>query len=94
MRIDLQTPAAQDLERSSNLKQAERQRASRAKTGDDASLSLGADASQSISAALDAAPDIRSDRVEQLRALVNSGQYAVEPGRVASAMMTSLFGMR
>jgi len=94
MRIDLQTPAAQDIERSSNLKQAERQRASRAKTGDDAGISLSSDTSQSISAALDAAPEIRSDRVEQLRSLVNSGQYAVEPAGVASAMMTSLFGMR
>ncbi len=94
MRIDLQTPAAQDIERSSNLKQSERQRASRGKTGDDAGISLSSDTSQSISAALDATPEIRSDRVEQLRALVNSGQYAVEPERVANAMMTSLFGMR
>jgi len=94
MRIDLQTPAAQDIERSPDLKQAERQRASRGKTGDDASLSLSSDTAQSISAALDADPEIRSDRVEQLRALVNSGQYAVEPARVANAMYTSLFGMR
>ena len=59
--------------------------------GDAAIVSLGGSVDQ-LKTQLDSMPDVRGDRVQQLRTMVEQGTYTVSSTNVANAMFATLFG--
>ncbi len=92
MRIDLSFGNLESLQ-STTSKRLERGSAeTRCANREDAATLSFCDArvSQLTAAAL-AAPEIRSERVAELRTSIDNGTYVVEPGAIATAMMNDLF---
>ena len=58
---------------------------------DDAVLSSGDSNLERLTSTALALPDIRTDRVAQLRESIASGAYTVEPGAIADAILNDLF---
>lgn len=54
---------------------------------DVASLSTGSDAVQQLKAHLDGIPDVRQQRVNDLRQAIGNGTYQVSPAKIAEAML-------
>jgi flagellar biosynthesis anti-sigma factor FlgM len=61
-------------------------------SGDAVIVSLGSSVDE-LQTQLDAMPDVRGDRVQQLRAMVEQGTYTVNPANVANAMFATQFGI-
>lgn len=71
---------------------ATRPAASQSPEKDDAAVvSLGSSLAE-LHKQLDSVPEVRDDRVQQLRADIEQGTYTVSPANVASAMFVTLFG--
>jgi flagellar biosynthesis anti-sigma factor FlgM len=60
-------------------------------SGDAAIVSLGGSIGE-LKTQLDSMPDMRGDRVQQLRTMVEQGTYTVNPVNVANAMFAAQFG--
>ena len=94
MRIDLTTPSMQPMERSQESRDTTQ--AGQSQTGaiagnnnDTAELSTSSDAVAALRAQLDSVPDVRQQRVDSLRQVIQSGQFAVSPQRIADAMLAT-----
>jgi flagellar biosynthesis anti-sigma factor FlgM len=60
-------------------------------SGDAAIVSLGSSIDE-LTTQLESMPDMRGDRVQQLRTMVEQGTYTVNPVNVANAMFATQFG--
>lgn len=86
--VQKQTDNAAAIER--NLKAQENERADRLANKDQASLSEHARVLAKARVNLDELPDIRADRVNQLREQINSGTYQVPVEQLASLFLKGL----
>ena len=89
MRIDLYNSAATELssEQTSQKMSAENAAKSSEPHGEDrTTLSDAASVNSLVSTAL-SSPEVRQDQVDSLRQAVNSGQYQLNPGEIAGAMV-------
>ena len=92
MRIDLSPSTTPQLDRSNGP--AAPAQATQAtmeaiapSAGDVAHLSTGSDAVQQLKAQLDRVPEVRQQRVNDLRQAIGNGTFQVSPGQIASAML-------
>jgi len=58
-----------------------------AQEGDTATLSTDLASTQALAATALNSPEIRSEKVDALRQVIQSGQYKVEPDKIAEAMI-------
>lgn len=58
---------------------------------DDAVLSSGDSNVSRLTAAALAIPDIRTERVVELRSSISNGSYSIDPGAIANALLNDLF---
>jgi negative regulator of flagellin synthesis FlgM len=90
MRIDLFNSAASQIANEQSSQQVNAQNT--AKTGQSASEDRATLTSDStsvgslVSAAL-SSPEIRQDKVDSLRQAINSGQYDLDPAKIAASMV-------
>jgi len=54
---------------------------------DKATLSSGQDQTATLLSQAMATPDVRLDKIEALRQAINSGEYKIEPDKIADAML-------
>lgn len=57
---------------------------------DKVELSIGSQDVQRITEILEQTPDVRVDKVQALKEKIASGDYTIDPHRLADSMMTSL----
>ena len=62
------------------------------KPKDTVSLSSGLKDLQLVKKAVDNTPDVRSEKVSELRDKINSGTYKIDPEKIAGKMMNSVDG--
>jgi flagellar biosynthesis anti-sigma factor FlgM len=94
MRIDLATTSMQQMERSQQSQDAARPGQGQAgfiagNTNDTAELSTSSDAVAALRAQLDCVPDVRQQRVDSLRQMIQAGQFTISPQRIADAMLAT-----
>lgn len=92
MRIDLNSPAMAQLDRSdgsaATKTYAGKSEPTVANSGSDvAQLATGSDAIHSLKAQLESVGDIRQDKVEQLRQAIGAGTYKICPNVIADKML-------
>ena len=85
MRIDAYNQIAQVYGVQKNLKAQKTQKGSIGK--DQVSISRTGRDFQVAKKAVSEAPDVREDKVAQLKAMIDSGVYSVEPGDFASRLL-------
>lgn len=97
MRIDLYNAATSQIANDLNIQKAGGQCGSAVtntfvgiSAGDRASLSSGSTAVASLVSAALSSPEVRQSKVDSLRQAINSGQYQVDPARIASAMSAEI----
>ena len=90
MRIDLSNSSAGELSSELSTQQVSAQSAAQAgKTGAEDSATFTSDSvsvHSLVSAAL-TSPEIRQDKVDSLRLSVSSGQYELDPAKIAASMV-------
>jgi flagellar biosynthesis anti-sigma factor FlgM len=90
MRIDLFNSTASEIASEKDAKQVGAQNAAGSgQVGAEDRTTLTSDSASVgslVSAALNS-PEIRQDNVASLRAAVNSGQYELDPGKIASSII-------
>jgi len=84
MRIDLTTSSMQQMERSQESQDATRTGQGHAgaiagNSNDLAELSTSSDAVAALRAHLDSVPDVRQQRVDSLRQMIQAGQFTISP---------------
>lgn len=94
MRIDLTTTSMQQMERSQESRDTTQARQGQAdaiagNTNDTAELSTSSDAVAALRAQLDSVPDVRQQRVDSLRQMIQTGQFTISPQRIADAMLAT-----
>lgn len=90
MRIDLYNSAASQLATEANAKQvnAGNAAAADATAGEDrTTLSSGSASVDSLVSAAMSSPEIRQDKVASLQQAVSSGQYQLDPEKIAASMI-------
>lgn len=90
MRIDLNQAAASQLASEPNPKQVSTQSVAASDLAGGEDRTTLASAQQSISSLVSGAmssPDIRQDLVDHLKQAISSGNYELDPGKIASAMI-------
>lgn len=92
MRIDLTPSTTPQLDRSGSSAAATPAASSTTEPtasggADVARLSTGSDAVQELKAHLDSIPEVRQQRVNDLRLAIANGTFQVSPGQTADAMM-------
>jgi negative regulator of flagellin synthesis FlgM len=93
MRIDLTQAAASQIatEPNSNQVSAANTAASGLADGEDrTTLTSGSQSLASLVGNAMSSPEIRQDKVDSLTQAVNSGQYRLDPGKIASSMLDEL----
>lgn len=60
------------------------------KSKDTVSLSSGLKDLQLVKKAVDKTPDVRSEKVSELRDKINSGTYKIDPEKIAEKMINSV----
>lgn len=96
MRIDLQsgTQAAAEAERSNSRNSVANTATSAAKASalgeDQAQLSGAHIEVQALTAQASQLPEVREERVQALRQAIHSGEYQVDPQKVAGALFSNL----
>jgi len=92
MRIDLNFGNIDSVETNAARRVNEgRKETNRTGRQDDATLSAGDSGIARLSASAIAAPEIRMERVTELRNSIQNGTYTVEPGAIADAILKDLF---
>ena len=89
MRVDLSNSSAGELSSELSTQQVSAQNAAQAgKSAEDHATftSDSASVNSLVSAAL-ASPEIRQDKVDSLRLSVSSGQYELDPAKIAASMV-------
>ena len=97
MRIDLTPSTTPQLDRShgsaaSTRTVSNRLPSNRSGGSDVANLSTGSDAVQQLKANLGSVPEVRQERVNQLRQAIGDGTFQVSPSQVAGAMLAESSG--
>jgi flagellar biosynthesis anti-sigma factor FlgM len=88
MRIDLNGPAINQLAtEKQNKPEASKTEAHLFQSEDKATLSLDTVGLNQLETQALQSPEIRQEKVAALREAVRSGQYQVEPGKIADAML-------
>jgi flagellar biosynthesis anti-sigma factor FlgM len=90
MRIDLSNSSAGELSSELSAQQVSAQNATQAgKSGaeDHATLTSDSVSVNSLVSASLSSPEIRQDKVDSLRLSVSSGQYELDPAKIASSMV-------
>jgi negative regulator of flagellin synthesis FlgM len=98
MRIDLNPSTTPQLDRSHGpaaSAQSAQETTGPAISGalDVANLSTGSDAVQQLKANLDSVPDVRQQRVSDLRRAIGNGTFQVSPRQIADAMLADTRGI-
>lgn len=82
-----------EMTESKRLEQRETQAAEKTidnAKGDTVSLSTASKDLQIAKAAVESAPDIRAEKVEELKTAINEGTYEVSPEKIAAKMVGSI----
>jgi negative regulator of flagellin synthesis FlgM len=90
MRIDLSNSSAGELSSELSTQQVSAQNAAQAgKSGTEDRATLTSDSAsvQSLVSAALASPEVRQDKVDSLRLSVSSGQYELDPAKIAASMV-------
>jgi flagellar biosynthesis anti-sigma factor FlgM len=90
MRIDLFNSTASEIASEKDAKQVGAQNgAGPGQVGGEDRTTLTSDSASvgSLTKAAMSSPAVRQDNVDRLRAAVNSGQYELDPGKIASAII-------
>lgn len=91
MKIDVNLPLMSELQRGqaagSGAAGSARETTGSALQEDSAQLSSGADQVQKLVRRLADVPDVRQEKVANLRQAIAQGTYRVSPGHIAEAMM-------
>jgi negative regulator of flagellin synthesis FlgM len=90
MRVDLSSSAAIEIANEQRSQQIASQKtpASGQATGEDrTSLSSSSNSTESLVGVAMTSPTVRQDKVDALRQAISSGQYELNPGNIASAMI-------
>lgn len=89
MRVDLSNSSAGELssELSTQVGTQSAAQAGKAATEDRATFTSDSASVHSLVSAALASPEIRQDKVDSLRLSVSSGQYELDPARIAASMV-------
>jgi negative regulator of flagellin synthesis FlgM len=90
MRIDLTNASAGELSSELSAQQVSAQSASQAATAgaeDRATFTSDSVSVQSLVSTALASPEVRQDKVDNLRLSVSSGQYELDPVKIAASMV-------
>jgi negative regulator of flagellin synthesis FlgM len=87
MRIDLNNLSLNGVEREDKARKAGGKAPSAPSVEDKASLSVDTLSVSSLAAKAMAAPEVRQDKVEALRQAIQSGDYKVEPEKIARTIL-------
>jgi flagellar biosynthesis anti-sigma factor FlgM len=90
MRIDLFNSAASELANEPNSKKVQNQNVSLSEVsdgGDRTTLSSGSGPVSSLVSGAMNSPEIRQDKVQSLQQAISSGQYQLDPDKIAGAMI-------
>ena len=90
MRIDLYNSAAVQLSNEANSSQVKAESAATspsAGTEDRTTLTSGSASVQSLVSAAMKSPEIREDKVASLQQAISSGQYKLDPQKIAASMI-------
>jgi flagellar biosynthesis anti-sigma factor FlgM len=90
MRIDLSNSSAGELSGALTTQQVNNQIAEKsgeASAEDRATLTSGSSSVHSLVSAALTSPEIRQDKVDSLRLSVSSGQYELDPAKIAASMV-------
>jgi negative regulator of flagellin synthesis FlgM len=90
MRIDLYNTAATQAETLADAKQVKAQNLSvpdASGEGDRTTLTSGAGSVESLVSQALTSPEVRQSKVESLQQAVSSGQYQIDPDKIAGAMI-------
>jgi negative regulator of flagellin synthesis FlgM len=87
MRIDLNGISLNGTEREDKTKKTGAKPTSAAHVEDKASLSTDTLSLSSLEAKVQAAPEVRHDRVDALRQAIQNGEYEVDPQKIAHAIL-------
>jgi negative regulator of flagellin synthesis FlgM len=90
MRIDLYNSTASQISSEPNSKQVQTRNVPASDAGDSGdrtTLSSGSGTVSSLVSGAMSSPEIRHDKVNSLQQAVSSGQYKLEPDKIAGAMI-------
>jgi negative regulator of flagellin synthesis FlgM len=90
MRIDLFNTAASQVAGQPNPKQVKSQNAPSSVVdagGDRTTLTSGSGAIGSLVSEAMSSPEVRQDKVQSLQQAISSGQYQIDPDKIAGAMI-------
>ena len=90
MRVDLSNSSAGELSSELSTQQVSAQNAAQAgnaATEDHATLTSDSASLNSLVSAALASPEVRQDKVDSLRLSVSSGQYELDPAKIAASMV-------
>ena len=89
MRIDLNGSAASQIasERAKTESATAKQQSSSAKVNDRATLSFDSVAVSALASKAMQTPEIRQAKVSSLQHAISTGQYKIDPDKIASAML-------
>jgi negative regulator of flagellin synthesis FlgM len=90
MRIDLYNSAASQIDSQSSSEQVKAQNIASSQTdsdGDRATLTSGSGSVSALVSQAMSSPEIRQDKVASLQQAVATGQYQLDPGQIAGAMI-------
>ncbi len=92
MRIDLNFGNIDSLQTGSSRRLTEGSKdITRSDRRDEAVLSSGGSNVARLTAAALATPDIRTEKVAELRQSISTGNYSVDPGMIADAILNDIF---
>lgn len=92
MRINGQTPVSNAIVSGRSEKSAKQATPQPANPQDQTSFSSESMSISSLQAQALQTPEIRQDRVAGLKAAISNGTYAIEPGKIAEAMLSASAG--
>jgi negative regulator of flagellin synthesis FlgM len=87
MRINGQTPISNAIVSGRSEKSTKAANPEAANPQDETSFSSASMSIASLAAQALQTPEIRQDRVASLKAAISNGTYAIEPGKIADAML-------
>ena len=87
MRIDLNGASLHGVDREENTKKPSGKASGASNLEDTASLSVDTVSIAALTAQALGAPPVRQDRVDALRQTIQNGQYQVDPGQIAQAIL-------
>lgn len=91
MRIDLNSSNIDAIHNESARRTGEKKQSRANEKDDSATLSSGGSELSQLAAAALSQPEIRTGRVAELRASIESGTYTTNPGAIADAILKNLF---